>query len=64
VSVFVPTIAVNVGVPAVQVPPASVTVELESFLQEVIARPAIKTKQMILMFIEVLFIATFINLDL
>jgi hypothetical protein len=64
VSVFVPTIAVNVGVPAVQVPPASVTVELESFLHDVIARPAIKTKQMILMFIKVLFMAIFIYLDL
>jgi hypothetical protein len=53
-----------VGVPAVHAAPAKVTVERESFLQEVIASPASNTKQIILIFIEVLFIVIFINLDL
>jgi hypothetical protein len=56
VRVFVPTIAVKEGVPAVQVAPARVTAELESFLHEVTASPAINTTLIILMFIDVLLI--------
>jgi hypothetical protein len=52
--------AVNVGVPAVHAAPARVTAVVESFLHEVIASPAIKITQIILMFIEVLFIVIFI----
>jgi hypothetical protein len=54
--------AVNVGVPAVHAAPARVTALVESFLHEVIANPAIKMTQIILMFIEVLFIVIFICL--